>query len=410
MGMDLTAFDSALKQYYTNDRIENMVYEDRPLLAMMKKREDFAGRNMPVVLVYGNPQGRSASFARAQSRAGSTSAKVEDFLLTRVKDYAVAIIDNETLLASESDMGAFLEAATVEVDGAISSLTNSQAAALYRAGYGSIGTIGSISSATLTLANIDDVVNFEIGMELDVAATEAGALRAYGTSANGLLITGVNRNTGVITFGYNVTDATNGIPAAAANDYIFVRGDHTASTITKLAGLEAWVPSSDPSSTAFYSVDRSVDVTRLGGLRYDASAVPIEEALIEAASKVGREGGKLDHFFMNFAKFSSLEKALGSKVQYIDMKVGEVGFRGITINGPKGPIQVVPDQFCQSNRIWGLNLSVWSLATLGKHTRTIDTDGLQMLRQASADGVECRMGYYGNVACRAPGWNINVQC
>lgn len=29
MGLDLTSFDAALKQHYTNDRIENMVYKDR---------------------------------------------------------------------------------------------------------------------------------------------------------------------------------------------------------------------------------------------------------------------------------------------------------------------------------------------------------------------------------------------
>jgi hypothetical protein len=63
-------------------------------------------------------------------------------------------------------------------------------------------------------------------MELEVSATETGASRAYGSSTNGLIVTGVNRTTGVLTFGFNVTDATNGIPAAAA-DYIFVRGDHT---------------------------------------------------------------------------------------------------------------------------------------------------------------------------------------
>jgi hypothetical protein len=45
MALDLTSFASALKAHYTNDRVENMVYQDNPLLALMPKMEQFAGKN-----------------------------------------------------------------------------------------------------------------------------------------------------------------------------------------------------------------------------------------------------------------------------------------------------------------------------------------------------------------------------
>ncbi len=35
--LDLTSFQAALKQHYTSDRVENMVYADNPLLAMLPK-------------------------------------------------------------------------------------------------------------------------------------------------------------------------------------------------------------------------------------------------------------------------------------------------------------------------------------------------------------------------------------
>src|SRR5690606_7731904 len=230
----------------------------------------------------------------------------------------VATIDNETLKATEGDANAFLEAATIEIDGAINSLTRSLAIAQYRAGYGEIGQIltgSSVSGTTLTLSNPDDITNFEVGMELDTSATLTGASKAYGSSGNGLIVTGVNRVAGVLTFGAAVDDATDGIPTIAAGDYIFVRGDHSSSNLVKIAGLEAWIPASAPSSSPFFGVDRSVD-TRLGGQRHDGSTDPIEEALITGDSMVGREGGRIDHYFMNFKKFSELEKSLGSKVQY----------------------------------------------------------------------------------------------
>jgi hypothetical protein len=83
--------------------------------------EDFGGRNLPIPTIWGNPQNRSATFATGQALTSSTSTSA--FLLTRVKDYSFATIDNETLEASKGDANAFLEAATTEIDGAINTLS-----------------------------------------------------------------------------------------------------------------------------------------------------------------------------------------------------------------------------------------------------------------------------------------------
>src|SRR3954465_7254128 len=109
-GLNLTTFDAVLKQHYTNDRVEDMVYKMNPLLALIPKMEDFGGRNLPIPIIYGNPQGRSKTFTNAQTRGGLTSSKVTDFVLTRVRDYSIATIDNETMKASKNNEDAFLEA------------------------------------------------------------------------------------------------------------------------------------------------------------------------------------------------------------------------------------------------------------------------------------------------------------
>jgi hypothetical protein len=237
-----------------------------------------------------------------------------------------------------------------------------------------------------------------------------GAVKAYGTSGNGLIITAINRSTGVLTFGFNLNDATNGIPTIAAGDFIFVRGDHSGATRMKVAGVEAWCPYTKPTAgDSFFGVDRSVDVTRLAGLSLDGTGAPIEEVLIDGAALVGREGFGLTHYFCSFSKYASLEKALGSKIQYIDLSVNaEVAFRGIVINGVRGPIRVVPDMNCPSNRIYGVKMDAWRLNTLGEAVRVIDADGLSMLRQATADGVEVRYGFYGNLSCKSPASNIAI--
>lgn len=399
MSLDMSSFDAALKQHYTSDRVENEVYKDNPLLAMISKYEQFGGKNLPIPIIYGNPQNRSATFSTAV--AANTSSALKDFVLTRNHDYSVANIDNETLEASKGNANAFIEAATTEIDGAIQSCTRSLAIALYGTGSGSIGQANaSVTGTSLQLKNAEDVTNFEVAMVLQFSTADGGGSVKSGTVS----ITGVNRDTGELTV--TAMTAIDGGTGVAANDYIFANGDYDA----KLKGLRAWLPDSAPSSSLFFGVDRTSDVTRLAGIRYDGSSMPIEEALISAASRVAREGGKPDVCFMNYSKFADLEKALGSKVQYVNNPVtAEIAFRGILINGPRGPIKVIPDQNCPSDRAFMLQMDMWKLYSLGKAPTLFDTDGLKMLRQASADGVQVRVLYYAQLGCRAPGYNANIR-
>jgi len=112
---------------------------------------------------------------------------------------------------------------------------------------------------------------------------------------------------------------------------------------------------------------------------------------------------------MSYTKFSELEKALGAKVQYVDKHVGpEIGFRGIKIHGPRGPITVIPDQNCPQDRAFMLSMQYWKLYSLGKAPKILDSDGLKMLRESSADAVEVRVGFYAQLGCRAPGFNATI--
>lgn len=408
MALDMTTFDDAMKQLYSVERVENMVYADNPLLAMIPKSEKFFGKNLPIPIQYGIPQSRGVTVATAQSVVRDYVG-VEQFVLTRVKDYAVATIDGETIMASENDEGAFMEAASAQVDGCIHTLTRSLAQKIYRDGYGSVGVIGSgYNTTSVTLATVEDVVNFEVGMAIVFSASNSGAALR---SATPITVTAINRSTGVLTL--SAAPSASGV--AANGEYIFQHGDRTnvAAYTSRLvlSGLEGWFPATAPSSgDSWFGADRSVDASRLAGQRLDGSAMAIDEALLKGANLVGREGQKITHYFLSFDKYTALEMALGAKVQYVDIKVNpEVGFRGITINGPRGPIKVIPDHNCPSNRAFGLNMETLKLWSLGKMVQVIDTDGLSMLRQATNDGVEIRYGFYGNLACSAPGSNINVQ-
>jgi hypothetical protein len=79
------------------------------------------------------------------------------------------------------------------------------------------------------------------------------------------------------------------------------------------------------------------------------------------------------------------------------------------VNGPRGPIKVIPDQNCPSDRVFGVQMNTWKLGSVGKAVRVINTDGLTMLRVTDADSVQVRYGFYGNLACKAPGFSIVVK-
>ena len=404
----MTSFDAALKQHYTDQAVEDLVYKDNPFLALVPKYENFGGRNLPIVIKYNHGGGRSSTFSVAQTNSGN-SLKVEDFLLTRVKDYCIATIDSETIEASKGDPNSFMEAATAAIDGAIGTLTRALARDLFRAGWGTLGRIatGGVSSATITLDNASDVVNFEVNDVCVFSSAESTA--TLRNSGGGLTVLSVDRSAGTVTFTANVSTET----GTVAGDYVFTKGDRQDSatpTRYKVAGLQAWCPSTAPSaSESYFGVDRSVD-SRLTGGRYAPSAgTPLDEILVTAAAKVGREGGRLTHFFMNFDRFADLVKTLGSKVQYVEQKASaNVGFSGVRIYGARGPIDVIPDHNCPANSVFGVDMSSWKLCSLGKAVRVIDTDGNTMIRQSSADGVEIRYGFKGNLGCSAPCHNIHI--
>lgn len=399
--LDLTSMNAALKELYDGQVIENLVYADNPFMALLKKKTDFGGKYKPVPIITGASQGRSATFSNAQGN--QSAVQVESFFLTRKSDYSIATIDNQTMLASRTDKMSFLEGAKLLIDGAIRSITLSAASSLFRSGTGSIGQLGSISTGVITLSNPNDVVQFEVNMTLQANATDGGTPRA----ALGYVVA-VNRSAGTVTVSATGLGGAAGSPALwAANDYLLVQGDVNA----KMSGLAAWIPQVAPTSTAFYGVDRSVDVTRLGGVRYDGSAQSVEEALIDASSLLAREGGKATHVFVSFASYSALEKALGSKVQYVDLKgPAEIAFRGIVLNGANSMMKVIPDRNCQPLTAYMLQLDTWTLESLGDCPQILRYgDGLEMLRVSNADAGEVRVGYYANLATNAPGWSCNVK-
>lgn len=397
MSLDMTSFAAALKQHYTDDRVRNLVYQNNPFLAIVPKMEAFGGKNLPIPIQYGVPGARSATFdAGLVAHKAATSSAFKDFVLTRVQDYCLASIDNETMEASIGNPNAFMEAASNEIDSALISCTRSLATALFRDGSGFIGTVnGAPVGTTIQLLDPESVVNFEVGMLID------GEDAVPATHAGGTIIA-VDRDLGTITL-----DVIGGI---VANDQLYVRGDRVAFNGKKLSGLSAWVPDAAPGAALFFGVDRTADSTRLGGVRSTAGANKIDK-LTNAAARLAREGGRPTHCFMNHLEYAELLKELNDKVSYAEVAAyerGDISFAGCRVHTPTGAVIVTPDHNCPTGKAYLLQMDTWKLYSLGGAPKILQSDGMRMLRETNADAVEVRVGYYAQLGCRAPGYNCVI--
>jgi len=405
--LDLATVSEAVKQHYKDFRIKDLVYKNNPFYALIPKYERFGGLNMPIPLLYGNPQNVSAAFATAQG--GTSTSSLGQFLLTRVKNYSVASITGEAIKATEGKADSFIRFLTMEIDGAIHALARDLSVQLFRNGSGSVGQVGSVASTTVTLANTDEIANFEVGMSIKFSPNVGGD-SALTTATT---ISSINRSAG----SFVVASAT----GISASEYIFRAGTEAAAALTStsakaIMGLDGWLPTqavvdaAGADMTSWFGQNRTLDSERLAGIRFDGSAMPIEEALVSGAGKASRAGARPDTCIMSYESYINLEKSLGSRVVYDELKARDVdvGFRSLAVQGPNGVINVIPDQNCQPDVAWMLQLDTWSLNSLGGAPHILDLDGNRILRVSDDDAYEVRIGFYGNVACNAPGFNVRI--
>lgn len=287
------------------------------------------------------------------------------------------------------------------MDGGFRNITNNIAFELFSDGTGARALIASgvnVSGSTydITIDNVNKIVNFEVGMTLVTFTISLGTITVNAVSTASVIA--VNRANGVIRVLATAVDAaytTAGVSLAVQGDV--QSGAFSQGAALALSGLQAWIPTAAPSSGEnFWGVDRSVDPTRLAGLRYDARSFTIEEGMTNALAFLNREGGRPDLCVMDFASYAALVNSLGAKVQYVQVNHDEVevAFEGITFQSAYGRVTVLADRNCPPQTAYLLTMNTWKLRSLGKvpHIITYGMEGLEGLRVGNADSLEIRIG------------------
>jgi hypothetical protein len=397
----VSALQYILKTKYDQKKLYELTYPDCAFLGSVRKDLKFGGNNARITLRYGRPQGGSMVFGTAQTN--KTSSSDVGMLLTRAKDYHICGITGEALLAGEGSENTLISAVNGEMEGCTLNFRRSLSVQLYANGGGArsqFDGVTSIASKTMPLLDAQQIVFFEVGQWCVLATTDG---TTGSVEANHEQISAVDRDAGKISA---TSAAWNTVITTAANtDYIFREGDFGVA----IKGLEAWIPATAPASgDSFFGVDRSVDTTRLAGVRFAASTgAAKEDTLVDCSARLGREGGIPDTVYLQNLDRADIVKNLAGKAVFDMTKAtdGSVGYKALILEGDKAPIKVVVDPNQKKGRFHMLQLDTWVLKSLKGVPHFIDEDGNKLLREATSDGFEWRMRALWQLGCEAPGYN-----
>jgi len=412
MALDWSATSAMLKERYNFDRILKLGWRKYKFFMILRKDFGAGGDQEKIPVDVASVQARSATFSTAQSLAASLSGTRRAFEVTCQENYSLARVTGKMIAATRNNEVAFLKALEGEIDGAYDSILKDTERDLFRDGHGLLAQVASVSTTTLTLANAADAHLFEVGMEV-VATTGSGANPRSGSAT----ITAIDRDAGTLESDSNWTSQITGL---TANDYLAPQGDFTAANDRKkIYGLEAWCPATAPSAgDSFFGVDRSVDVQRLAGTRYDATTnnENLDEALINAQSEGAMNGALPRICFMSNVNYRKLVNLLGSKKEYglvpaqgREGPLADIGFKSVKVYGDEGEIDVLSHPYCPIDVAWMFDPDALVFMGMGEYPAIIDDDGQRVLRVYNDNSVEARIGGYPQLATQNPASIVRIK-
>lgn len=396
----IVTFDAAMRERYTDQQVyENLLVEDNPFLAMVEKDPEFQGESEPIPFMHTAAQGHGSKLSTARANAAASEGK--SFAITLGDYYAVAQIQDKAMLLTRGREGALLKIKMAEVDSLYQTHFNDMSLHCWSNGGAAVCRRGSVSGSTLTVASYDDIVNIEKNMKLVVSAND-GSLSTHTLRGSGATITVTAVNYGAGTF-----DFTGTVSGFVDNDYLFRESEFGGTEGTRLIkGVGAWVPATDPTSTAFFGVDRTENITRMSGVRVKSTRATgsIEErckSLIRAVKTIG--AGNPKTLWMHDEQWGRLETSLEAKGNRAvnTFTVGSFGFDSLRLRTPNGTVDVYADRRCSQNVAFALDMRTWKLKSAGPLGATLNGDGLEMLRLSSGDDAayEYALKSYPQLTC-----------
>jgi hypothetical protein len=401
-----------LKTFYEDTRVDTM-FKANPFLAMVDK-PDTHGSAVSQTVKYGYGGAHGPDFATNYANLSNSMGKRKPFLVPWYEFSALDQIQERVAVLSENDSGAIVNIVADALEGTQRNASQDVELACFQDGFGVMATISSNTNPSgttyvLTLTLISDAEKFQVGDRLVTAATAASA-----PTTGSFTVTKVDRDLGTIQ-GTAVASwtPTNG-------HVILLQASKPTATNTVanwMTGMAGWLPVTAPvlGTDSFFGVDRGDDPSALAGRRIVATGMPIKKAIRKGLSRLANAKHAMpDVVWVNPEVFGALQDDLQSAAVY-DQTEGKgaaagVFFKGIVMEGPKGPVKIHSSWACPADRVFITTMNTWHVHSPGgKIVRLGGKDKDGVIGLIAENGSQVRSWGLTTLTCDFPGANAVVS-
>lgn len=344
--------------------------------------------------------------------------KYKKWALSLELEYAAHFFDNVAKLKMSNDLGAYKRNVESEMASVLKLFGRSVGHSLYRDGTGIVGTVAAITAfssqvATITLTNRSDTKFFMNSQKYNVIDhTSLAAPRGGDYITSYLEVNAIDRVKGTLVV---TRVGTNAVESTAVGNFLAKIGDYVQGGTGRIKGLGLICPSTAPTAgDNTYGVDRSTDVQRLAGWRFDdattnASQVSLEDQIREMVVYMASNGAATELWAMaNPVQVEKMLQRANGRLVYSTEDRGDgefkYGYKYATITTSSGDVKVYADPDCPETRWWGLNDGAIKLGTLGDEPEVgIFAGGANTMTRQAVDGEEFRARLLAQVLPDDPG-------
>lgn len=388
----VAASAAILKRRYASG-VAKTQFESFPLVDDTEQDKSWTGDDNALPLQGEDPQGVGTTVAAAQ--AAGEQGSYSRFVISRKEYFGTARIKGQALRAAKGE-GAVVDLWQNECDGIERTFLKQLEVIGFGTGNGVLATVSSGAAGTSwTLSVAEDTNALAVGMKVKLVSDTTLSPTVRATTVT---ITAISRATGVVT-------VSGAVAAAADGDSIVRAGDEAiAGAASVPTGLRAWLVGGASPGTLF-GLNRNTDPVRYASQALDMSGFPMAEAIIDLESLVTIQGKTpKKKLICNPRDMRQVRKTAYGKAQIQAGGGGEttIGFKGAKWAGDGGEIMTLQSPFCPKTNVFLKDMSTWKFYSAGGMCIALDFDSLKMIRLATDDAYETRIGTYGEFGDRSP--------
>jgi len=398
VGHNMTLSDASNLFKIKYEKLSENVYNSaNVLLGRVKKSYNFTGKQLYIAI----PQSFSGGVGSGVLPAANT-AKYSEAQIFAKKMYAVVEVDRETIKASLSSEGAFVQATKEVVKKGVESFMRNLSRSLFNDGSGSLGEIDGAQTAATIIPIVDmKEANFEDRDLVDVVVqTKTAEGHSSSVGQKGIEILSVDPEAGEVELSAAITTAE-AVNADTNLPFGTIGDTRTVLVMQNSADNDPHgLKSLDKTSGKLFGIDVG---RRWKAQQKDAQGAAIStDMLNEMMLKVKKACGKSPNLIVtSFKQYEKILNLLEDQKRYtvatragLKSKSGaDISFSGVEFMSVDGPVGIFPERFVEDDRIYLLNdsnIHIYHRPDFGWH----DDDGTVFLRVAGQDKYEARYGGY----------------